>query len=92
MIVIDQEPTKLSNSIKANTYCKITFNLGNGKDILEIANCMALSKEESEYLNLLDVGQAIVTLKGRVFVPLYVVVPWIGIRKGLVGDGEVSIY
>jgi len=92
VIVIDQEPTKLSNSIKANTYCKITFNLGNGKDILEIASCMALSREESEYLNLLDVGQAIVTLKGRVFVPLYVVIPLVGVRKGLVGDEDVLIY
>ena len=37
VIVIDQEPTKLSNSIKSNTYTKITFNLGNGKDVLDIA-------------------------------------------------------
>ena len=33
VIVIDQEPTKLSDSIKANSYCKITFSLGNGKDV-----------------------------------------------------------
>lgn len=73
VIAVDQEPTKLSNSIKANTYCKITFNLGNGKDILDIANCMGLDKEEAEFLNLLPVGHSIVTLKDRVFVPLHVV-------------------
>jgi hypothetical protein len=38
-----------------------------------MANCIALSREKSEYLNLLDVGQVIFTLKGRVFVSLYVV-------------------
>ncbi len=39
VIVIDQEPTKLSHSIKANTYSKIIFNLGNGKDVTEISEC-----------------------------------------------------
>ncbi len=51
---------------------------------------MALSKEESEYINLLDVGQAIVTLKGRVFVPLYVVIPKINITKGLIKDRDIE--
>jgi hypothetical protein len=88
-IVIDQEPTKLSNSIKANTYCKISFALGNGKDALEIANCMGLNKEESEYLNLLEVGHAIVSLKGRVFTPLYVAFPRVAVRKGAIGDEEL---
>ncbi len=91
VIVIDQEPTKLSNSIKANTNCKITFNLGNGKDILDISNCMGLSKEESDYINLLDVGQAIVSLKGRVAVPMQVVFPRAGVRKGLIGDSGVVL-
>lgn len=89
VVVIDQEPTKLSNSIKANTYCKITFNLGDGKDALEIANCMGLNKEESEYINLLDVGHAIVSMKGRVFVPLLVKFPFVGVQKGLVTDDRL---
>jgi len=89
VIVIDQEPTKLSNSIKANTYCKITFGLGNGKDALEIANCMGLDREESEYLKLLDVGHAIVSLKGRVFQPLHVRFPRVGVEKGVVTDGSL---
>lgn len=90
VIVIDQEPTKLSNSIKANTYCKITFALGNGKDALEIATCMGLDKEEADYLKLLDVGQAIVSLKGRVFAPLYVAFPRIAVKKGAMGDERLS--
>ena len=89
MIVIDQEPTKLSNSIKANTYCKITFNLGNGKDVLEMSNCMGLDKEECEYINWLEVGHGIVSLKGRVLVPLHVRFPKIQIHKGLVTDSHL---
>jgi DNA helicase HerA-like ATPase len=90
VVVVDQEPTKLSNSIKANTYCKITFNLGNGKDVLEMSSCMGLTKEEAEYINLLDVGQAIVGLKGRVFVPLHVVFPKVGIEKGRIKDDDIA--
>jgi hypothetical protein len=90
LIVIDQEPAKLSDSIKANTYTKITFNLGNGKDMLEMSSCMGLSKEEYEYLNLLEVGHAVVSLKGRVFVPLHVAFPKIAVHKGIIKDSDLS--
>jgi hypothetical protein len=90
VIVIDQEPTKLSNSIKANTYCKITFNLGNGKDILEMSNCMALTNEDSEYVSLLEVGQAIFCLKGRVLTPLHIAIPKVKIIKGGVRDIDLK--
>ncbi len=90
VIVIDQEPSKMSNSIKANTYTKITFNLGNGKDVEEIARCMSLNKEESEYIDLLDVGNAIVSLKGRVKVPLHVTFPKMNLKKGVIQDADLS--
>ena len=89
VIVIDQEPSKMSNSIKANTYTKITFNLGNGKDVQEIAQCMNLNKEESEYIDLLDVGNAVVSLKGRVKVPLHVRFPRIKLQKGRIQDADL---
>ena len=83
VIVIDQEPTKLSNSIKANTYTKIVFNLGNGNDILDISRCMELTDEERKYIDWLQMGKAIASLKGRVRVPLHVAFPgW-----GEEGDG-----
>lgn len=90
VIVIDQEPSKVSNSIKANTYTKITFNLGNGKDILEIANCMSLDAEESSYINLLSVGHAIVGMKGRMTTPVYVRFPKMHVTKGTVTDDELA--
>jgi hypothetical protein len=89
VIVIDQEPTKLSNSIKANTACKITFALGNGLDALEMATCMGLNREEAEALNLLQVGHAVVTLKGRVFQPLHVRFPRVEVRKGAIRDEQI---
>ena len=78
VIVIDQEPTKLSNSIKANTYTKIVFNLGNGKDIHDISRCSELTDEERKYIDWLQVGKAIVSLKGWVRVPLHVAFPRLG--------------
>lgn len=86
VIVIDQEPSKLSDSIKANTYCKITFNLGNGKDVEDIARCMSLMPEETAFIDWLPVGQAIVSLKGRVQVPLHVAFPKVSIQKGAITD------
>lgn len=90
VIVIDQEPNKLSDSIKANTYCKSTFQLGNGKDILDMSTCMQLSKEQFEFLSMLSVGCAVLSLSGRVFVPLFLVFPRVVVSKGKVSDFVVS--
>ena len=89
VIVIDQEPTKMSDSIKANTYCKIIFNLGNGKDVEEISRSAALTEEEGGYIDLLRVGQAIVALKGRSQVPLHVLFPKVSVGKGGTGDSAL---
>ncbi|MFW9873893.1 MAG: ATP-binding protein [Candidatus Thorarchaeota archaeon] len=86
VIIIDQEPSKLSSSIKANTYTKITFNLANGQDIFDISKAVNLNKEEIDYLDKLETGHAIVKLKGRCFEPFLVVFPKIDIKKGLITD------
>jgi hypothetical protein len=65
IIASDQEPTKLSNSLKANTYTKITGYLGNGKDISDIAEAMDLSEEEREAITKLERGEWLVKLAGR---------------------------
>ena len=75
IIVIDQEPNKLSESIKANTNTKITFSLGNGKDIWDISICMELTEEQRKYIDLLKVGHAIVKVKGRIEKPVLVYFP-----------------
>ena len=73
-------------TVKANTYCKIIFNLGNGKDVQEIARCAGLTQEETEYIDWLEVGQGIVNLKSRVLVPLHVLFPRVEVEKGLISD------
>lgn len=86
VICIDQEPTKLSNSIKANTGCKMAFALGNGTDLREMSDAMALTQEEREFLDWLDVGEAIVAVKGRLRSPLQVRFSNVSIQKGLIRD------
>jgi hypothetical protein len=69
IIASDQEPTKLSDSLKANTYTKITGFLGNGKDINDIAEAMNLSEDEKEALTKLERGEWLVKLAGRYVKP-----------------------
>jgi len=81
IIVIDQEPGKISNSILANTNCKICFNLGNGNDIEKIARAMNLTNEEKRYIDKLKVGHAIIKMKERFPEPIHVKFPLMPIRK-----------
>ena len=46
---------------------------------------MNLTPEEADYIDLLDVGQAIVAMKGRAHAPLLV-----GFPKVIMGKGKVS--
>lgn len=51
---------------------------------------MELTDEEREYIDWRQVGQAIVSLKGRVQVPPHVAFPRVGVRKGLVSDNDLG--
>ncbi len=75
IIVIDQEPGKLSESIKANTNTKISFTLGNGKDIEDISKSMELTWEQEKYLDVLKVGHAMIKVKGRIEKPVMICFP-----------------
>ncbi|MEZ5359839.1 MAG: DUF87 domain-containing protein [Candidatus Zixiibacteriota bacterium] len=83
VIAIDQEPSKISNSILANTNCKICFNLGNGKDIDTMAKCLSLNSEEKSSIDQLKVGHAIVKMKERFTNPIQIKIPLIPIEKCL---------
>ncbi len=75
VIAIDQEPSKLSRSLMANTNCKICLNLGSGFDIEPMAKSMGLLNEEKNCIDLLKVGEGIVKLKSRFSEPVYVKFP-----------------
>ena len=88
VIVIDQEPSKLSNSILANTNCKICFNLGHGKDISRMAESMNLTVQEMRYIDKLKVGEAIVKMKERFTEPIHVKIPHVRINKKIISVGS----
>jgi len=75
IIAIDQEPSKLSNSILANTNCKICFNLGHGNDIAAMSKAMNLTLIESRFIDKLEVGNSILKLKSRFSEPIQVKFP-----------------
>jgi hypothetical protein len=81
VIAVDQEPSKLSNSILANTNCKICFNLGNGRDISTISRCMSLKPGEQDFIDKLKVGHAIIKMKERFSAPIHVGFPLVPIDK-----------
>ncbi len=87
VIIVDQEPSKLSDSVKANTHCKICFCLGNIKDIIDIAGCMDLDKEQTGFISKLKTGEAIVRIKREnCDAPFLVKFPHIKIEKGVISD------
>jgi len=88
LIVADQEPGKLTDSIKANTLTKIMLSLGSGKDISEMSHCMGLNEDQMNYSYKLGVGQGIVKMAGTE--PLKIDIPFARIAKD-VTDEEVVL-
>lgn len=83
VLVIDQEPSKLSKSVLANTNCKICFNLGSGSDIARMKQSMILGDSAAHFIDQLKVGHAIVKLKERFHVPVLVRVPLVPLTDRL---------
>lgn len=66
-IVVDQQPSKLSSEVIANTATKICHKLVRKEDREAIRNAMGLNKEQSEYLGLLSKGEIFVKLDRDLF-------------------------
>ena len=78
LIVVDQQPSKLSQSVLANTATKICFNLGSGRDIQIMGSAMNLTPEEVRHIDKLKIGEAIVKSKTRFHQPIQLRVPFVG--------------
>lgn len=89
IIASDQEPTKLSNSIKANTFTKITGFLGNGKDISDMSYAMDLNEKTREVITQLERGEWLVKLAGRYVKPFIIKTDDFPLIKD-VSDTEIS--
>ncbi len=60
LVVADQEASKLTDSIKANTYTKFLLSTGDRKQCDAVTESMNLSKRQRECAQELGVGEAVV--------------------------------
>lgn len=70
LIVADQEASKLTDSILANSMVKVLMSVGSGKDLRIMADAMGLTKEQEKFALGLGVGEAIVKVAGHEPVPI----------------------
>jgi len=77
LIVSDQEWSKLTDSIKANSFVKVIFRLGSGKDIEDAARSIGL--ERRDFVGKLRTGEAIV--KVGELNPFLIQIPLAGVEK-----------
>jgi len=89
LIILDQHPSQISVPALGNTYCTICLNLKHRKDISAMGQCMLLEDKERDNLGMLEVGQAIVKIQGRIVRPFMVRIPEFKLRKGTVTDEMV---
>lgn len=88
LILLDQHPSKISLPALGNTYTTICLGLKHKTDINAISQCLLLDKER-DLLGMLDIGQAVVKLQGRIARPFQILVPEFMIDKGHVTDDRL---
>jgi hypothetical protein len=70
LVVADQEASKLTDSIKANTYTKILLPIGDQKQFNAISDSMNLSERQADFAQKLGIGEAVVRTGNRDPVPV----------------------
>jgi hypothetical protein len=89
LILLDQHPSKISLYALGNTYTTICMNLKHKTDINAMSQCLLLDKER-DILGMLEVGQAVVKLQGRIPRPFQIAIPEFIIDKGKTTDNLVK--
>jgi len=89
LILLDQHPSKISLYALGNTYTTICMNLKHKTDINAMGQCLLLDKER-DILGMLEVGQAVVKLQGRIPRPFQIAIPEFIIEKGKITDNFVK--
>jgi hypothetical protein len=72
LILTSQEPSKMTQSVHANTLVKIVGNLGNGTDINSISEAMGLDDEERDAIHKLKRGEWLVKLSDQYTEPFMI--------------------
>lgn len=70
LVVADQEASKLTDSIKANTLTKILLATGDAKQFEEMAGSLGLTTRQREVAQRLDIGEAVVQTGNQDPVPV----------------------
>jgi len=70
IMAADQEATKLTDSLKANTDTKILLPIKNKKQFKSVADSMQLNQIQRRYVRNLEVGQAVIQHAGKKPVPV----------------------
>jgi len=73
LILTSQEPSKVTQSVHANTLVKIVGNLGSGTDINSISESMGLEDEERKAIHKLKRGEWIVRMSDHHTEPFMIV-------------------
>jgi hypothetical protein len=72
LILTSQEPSKMTQSVHANTLVKIVGNLGNGTDINSMAEAMGLNDDKREIVHKFKRGQWMVKLSDQYTEPFMI--------------------
>jgi hypothetical protein len=70
LVVAEHEPSKLSDSVKANTNLKLWLSLGSGKDTGEMAETFGLDDDAVDLTRTLDRGEAVLKSAAESPVPV----------------------
>jgi len=70
LVVADQEASKLTDSIKANTYTKFLLPTADRKQFQAVTDAMNLSERQAEFAQKLGTGEAVVQVGSRGPVPV----------------------
>lgn len=70
LVVADHEPSKLSDSVKANTNVKLWMSLGSGHDIEEMAATFGIEGDQVDFTRTLSRGEAVVATAEASPVPI----------------------
>lgn len=65
LVVADQEATKLTDTLKANTYTKLLLATGDATQLQELAAAMNLSERQADLAHRLGIGEAVIQTGGQ---------------------------
>lgn len=84
MVVADHEPSKLTDSIKANTNVKLWMTLGSGSDVEEMGRTFGLEDDEVDFTRTMEKGEALLRLADGDPVP--VILPDYEVEKDMTDE------